>query len=318
MVNSRQSDASTATRAPVTVSAGEEATDGRMGAVPEAPTRRRTSRRRLGRDLLANGGGMVIAAVWIFPVYWMASTFLKQGQNILSVVPKWIPTNPTLSNLIEGVTREYFWASVRNSLIVVTVAVVVMTSIAFLAAVAVGRFRFRGRRSFLFAVIAIQMVPLNAMVIPVYLLASSVNMTNRLIGLIVIYMAFTMPFTVWMLRGFVINVPEELEQAAMVDGCTRFGAFRHILFPLVAPGLVATSIFAIITAWNEYLLAYVMMTEPGKQTLAVWLAGFISRQGTAWGPLMAVCTLSAIPVVIFFAFAHKKIASGLTAGAIKG
>ncbi len=275
------------------------------------------ARRRLNR-VLVNTGGVLAALVWVFPVYWMVSTAFKQGPNVLAVVPQWFPASPTLAHFADAVTRPYFWTSVRNSILVVGCAVLVSTVLAFLAAVAVARFRFGGRRTFLFAVIAVQMVPLNAMVIPLYLMLASVNQTDQLAGVIVIYMAITMPFTIWTLRGFIVNIPAELEQAAMVDGCTRLGAFRRVLFPLVAPGLVATSIFAIIAAWNEYILAYVLLGAPEKHTLTVWLAGFVTKEGTQWGPLMAASTLSAIPIVIFFLLVHKRVASGLTAGAIKG
>jgi N,N'-diacetylchitobiose transport system permease protein len=131
-------------------------------------------------------------------------------------------------------------------------------------------------------------------------------------------MTFVLPFAIWTLRGFILGVPRELEEAAMVDGTTRFGAFVRILLPLVAPGLVATSIFAFIQAWNEYIIAYVLLSSPEKQTLTVWLASFTTNRGTEWGPLMAGATLTAVPVVIFFLIVQRRIAFGLTAGAVRG
>jgi N,N'-diacetylchitobiose transport system permease protein len=131
-------------------------------------------------------------------------------------------------------------------------------------------------------------------------------------------MTFVLPFAIWTLRGFILGVPRELEEAAMVDGTTRFGAFVRILLPLVAPGLVATSIFAFIQAWNEYIIAYVLLSSPEKQTLTVWLASFTTNRGTEWGPLMAGATLTAVPVVIFFLLVQRRIAFGLTAGAVRG
>jgi len=131
-------------------------------------------------------------------------------------------------------------------------------------------------------------------------------------------MTFVLPFTVWTLRGFLMGVPKELEEAAMVDGSTRFGAFARILLPLVAPGIVATSIFAFIQAWNEFIIAYVFLNSPQHQTLTIWLASFTSLRGTDWGPLMAGATLTALPVVAFFVLVQRKIAFGLTAGAVRG
>jgi N,N'-diacetylchitobiose transport system permease protein len=156
------------------------------------------------------------------------------------------------------------------------------------------------------------------MVIPLYLLLNSVGQTDKLTGVIVTYLAFVLPFTVWTLRGFVAGVPVDLEEAAMVDGCTRLQAFRRIVFPLVAPGLVATSVYAFIQAWNEYVLAYVMLSSPEKQTLTVWLASFTTQKGTEWGPLMAASCLTALPVVVFFLILQGRIATGLTTGAVKG
>jgi N,N'-diacetylchitobiose transport system permease protein len=131
-------------------------------------------------------------------------------------------------------------------------------------------------------------------------------------------MTFVLPFSIWTLRGFIIGIPRDLEEAAMVDGNTRFGAFVKILLPLVAPGLVATSIFAFIQAWNEFIFAYILLTDAQKQTLTVWLAGFYgTAHGTDWGGLMAASTLTAIPVVIFFLLVQRRIAFGLTAGAVK-
>jgi N,N'-diacetylchitobiose transport system permease protein len=147
---------------------------------------------------------------------------------------------------------------------------------------------------------------------------SRVDQVNKLSGVIAMYLTFVLPFTVWTLRGFLLGIPKELEEAAMVDGTTRFGAFVRILLPLVGPGLVATSIFAFIQAWNEFIIAYVFLQSPEKQTLMVWLASFTSLRGTEWGPLMAGATLTSIPVVIFFLLVQRRIAFGLTAGAVRG
>jgi N,N'-diacetylchitobiose transport system permease protein len=162
------------------------------------------------------------------------------------------------------------------------------------------------------------MLPLSALIIPLFLLLTKLQLTNSIHGLAITYVAFILPFTVWTLRGFLANIPIDLEEAALVDGCTRFQAYKYVLFPLMAPGLVATAIFAFIQAWNEFLLAYIIMQSQDKLTLPVWLAGFTTRTGTDWGPLMAASTVTAIPVVIFFSLIQKRIATGVTAGAVKG
>jgi N,N'-diacetylchitobiose transport system permease protein len=254
----------------------------------------------------------------IFPVYWMVSTAFKTGPNIFSYSPKWLPIPATLANFGDAIHRQYFWQNVRNSLIVVIVVVTLSLALAFLAALALAKFRFYGRKAFIVITIAVLMVPLNALIIPLYITLNRVHEVNKLSGVIITYMTFVLPFAIWTLRGFILGVPRELEEAAMVDGTTRFGAFVRILLPLVAPGLVATSIFAFIQAWNEYIIAYVLLSSPEKQTLTVWLASFTTNRGTEWGPLMAGATLTAVPVVIFFLLVQRRIAFGLTAGAVRG
>lgn len=265
-----------------------------------------------------NALGLAVFVVMIFPVYWMVSTAFKTGPNIFSYSPKWLPIPATLANFGDAIHRQYFWQNVRNSLIVVVVVVTLSLALAFLAALALAKFRFYGRKAFIVITIAVLMVPLNALIIPLYITLSRVHEVNKLSGVIITYMTFVLPFAIWTLRGFILGVPRELEEAAMVDGTTRFGAFVRILLPLVAPGLVATSIFAFIQAWNEYIIAYVLLSSPEKQTLTVWLASFTTNRGTEWGPLMAGATLTAVPVVIFFLIVQRRIAFGLTSGAVRG
>jgi N,N'-diacetylchitobiose transport system permease protein len=256
--------------------------------------------------------------VMIFPVYWMVSTAFKPGADIIANTPVWFPTHPTLSNFSDAIHRPYFWTSVKNSLIVVVSVVVISLVLAFLAALALAKFRFYGRKAFIVLIIGVQMVPLNALIIPIYLVLSKGHQVDKLSGLVITYLTFVLPFTIWTLRGFLLGVPRELEEAAQVDGSTRFGAFVRILLPLIGPGLVATSIFAFIQAWNEYLMASVLVHSANNQTLTLWLAGFITDRGTAWGPLMAGATLTALPVVLFFVAIQRRIAFGLTSGAVRG
>jgi len=259
-----------------------------------------------------------VFALIIFPVYWMIATAFKRGSDIFADTPVWFPIHPTLSNFTDAIHRPHFWADVKNSLIIVGCVVALSLVLAFLAALALAKFRFYGRKAFIVLIIGVQMIPLNALIIPIYLVLAKANQVDKLSGVIITYLTFVLPFTVWTLRGFMIGVPRELEEAAQVDGSTRFGAFVRVLLPLIGPGLVATSIFAFIQAWNEFIMAYVLLHSPEKQTLTVWLASFTTNRGTAWGPLMAGATLTALPVVIFFVAIQRKIAFGLTAGAVRG
>jgi N,N'-diacetylchitobiose transport system permease protein len=270
--------------------------------------------RRVGVNVL----GLAVFAVMVFPVFWMVSTAFKQPFEILSFTPEFLPSPATLANFENAVNRPNFWSSVVNSLIVVVAVTTLSMVLAFLAALALAKFRFRGRAAFVVLIIGVQMVPLNALIIPLYILLSRAGQVDKLTGVIVTYLTFVLPFCVWTLRGFMLGVPKELEEAAMVDGSTRFGAFVRILLPLVAPGLVATSIFAFIQVWNEFIIAYVLLQSQEKHTLTVWLASFTTLRGTEWGPLMAAATLTALPVVAFFVLVHRRIAFGLTAGAVRG
>ena len=269
---------------------------------------------RAGYDVI----GVLVFAVMMFPIYWMVSTAFKPGREILSLTPYWVPAPLTLDNFQTAINVPFFWNDVVNSLTVVCTVVAISILLAFLAAVAVARFGFRGRSAFIVMVIAVQMVPLNALVIPIYLLLDSVGQVDSLLGVIAYYMAVVLPFMIWTLRGFVHNIPVDLEEAAMVDGASRVGAFMRIVFPLVAPGLVATAIFGFIQAWNEYIIAYVLLSSSSKQTLTIWLASFTTQHGTDWGGLMAGATLTALPVVVFFLLVQRQITGGLTAGAVKG
>jgi N,N'-diacetylchitobiose transport system permease protein len=278
-------------------------------------------RRRLGQTAW-NAVALVLFLLLIFPVYWMVSTALKPTDDINRLKPTWIPLHPTLSHFSDAIHRPYFWTSVQNSVIIVCVAVAASIVLAFLAAVALAKFRFSGRKTFVVLMIGIQMLPQAGLIIPLYVVLSRYHLTQNqyvLFGVIITYMTFVLPFSVWTLRGFLLGIPKELEEAAMVDGSSRFGAFVRILLPLVAPGLVATSVFAFITSWNEFIFAYVLLNDQSKQTVTVWLSFFYgtSRQ-VDWGGLMAGSTLTAIPVVIFFLLIQRKIAFGLTAGAVKG
>jgi N,N'-diacetylchitobiose transport system permease protein len=290
-----------------------------IAPTPVAPVvPRKVGRRRRMHKLGWNLLGLLVLAVMVFPVYWMVATAFKPGQQILSYTPQWFPTSPTLSNFRDAIDQPFFWHAVKNSLIIVTTVVALSVVLAFLASLALAKFNFYGRKAFIVLILGVQMVPLAALIIPLYILMSRLGQIDKLTGVIAMYLTFVLPFTVWTMRGFLLGIPKELEEAAMVDGATRFGAFVRVLLPLVGPGLVATSIFAFIQAWNEFLIAYVFLHTPEKQTLMVWLASFTTLRGTDWGPLMAGATLSALPVVVFFLLVQRRIAFGLTAGAVRG
>ncbi len=260
----------------------------------------------------------------------MLSTALKPDAEINGLTPTWFSTSPTLDHFrdaIDSTLHPGFWDGVKNSLMVVGITVVLSMVLAFVAAVALAKYRFTGRKLFIVLMIGILMLPQVGLIIPLYVVLARYGLTDQqdplptgaLAGLIVTYMTFLLPFAVWTLRGFILGVPRELEEAAMVDGSSRLGAFVRILLPLVAPGLVATSVFVFITVWNEYIFAGVILSDQSNHTLTVWLSYFSgTSRNTDWGALMAASTLTAIPVVVFFLLVQRKIAFGLTAGSVKG
>jgi N,N'-diacetylchitobiose transport system permease protein len=276
--------------------------------------RPRSRRHRAGWDAL----GLVLFAIFVFPVFWMISTAFKPDDQIISLTPTWLPLHPTLSHFSAAIHKPFFWEDVKNSLVIVGVTVAISITLAFLAAVALARYSFRGLTIFIVLIIGIQMLPQAGLIIPLYVVLARYHLVNALTGVIITYMTFVLPFAVWTLRGFLLGIPKELEEAAMVDGSTRLGVFVKILLPLMAPGLVATSVFVFITTWNEYIFARVLLNDQGKQTVTVWLSYFYgTSRHTDWGALMAASTLTAIPVVVFFLLVQRRIAFGLTAGAVK-
>ncbi|SPF01965.1 carbohydrate ABC transporter permease [Streptomyces sp. MA5143a] len=268
---------------------------------------------RLGWNLL----GLLVFVTAGFPVYWMLNTAFKPAKDAIDPDPSLLPTSVTFSNFSRALDIADFWGPVGRSLVVSLTVVVIGIVVGMLAALAISRFAFRGRKVVIVGILAVQMVPLVAMIIPVFLLLNDLGQYDRLTGLIITYLTFILPFTVWTLRGFIVNIPRELEEAAMVDGCSRTTAFLRVVFPLLAPGMVATSVYGFIQAWNEYLYALMLMSQQ-NQTATVWLGNFTTKHGTEYAPMMAGSTMMAVPIVVLFLLVQRKMAAGLTAGAVKG
>jgi N,N'-diacetylchitobiose transport system permease protein len=267
----------------------------------------------------ANAAGVVAFLLCVFPVYWMVNSSLLPRNEIRSPHPTWLPLGGTLDNYRRIFDGGQFLDALRMSLMVTLLTVAVALGFAFLAAVSVSRFRFRGRKAFIVALLVVQMIPAEGLFISQYKMLEGMELLNTVVGLSLVYVATVLPFTIWTLRGFVSGVPFELEEAAMIDGCSRVQAFFRVTFPLLAPGLVATGVFAFIQAWNEFTLAVVVMTREDRRTLPLWLSTFTDvNRGTDWGAIMAGSMLIAIPVVLFFLAVQGRMVAGLTSGAVKG
>lgn len=265
---------------------------------------------------------VVVFVCSVFPVYWMIQTSFQPNNEIIGSEVNFWPETFTLRNyetVLLSTDRAAFIPALGNSLIVTLLTVVIALVFAFLASLAVTRFRFRSRKAFILTILIVQMIPAEAMIVSTYRVLDDWALLNTIAGLTLVYVATVLPFTIWTLRGFVNGVPVDLEEAAMIDGCTRASAFWRITFPLLAPGLVATGVFGFIQAWNEFLLALVVNSRPEMMTLPVWLRTFQVATGTTnWAAIMAGSTLMSIPVIVFFLIIQGRMTQGLVAGAVKG
>jgi N,N'-diacetylchitobiose transport system permease protein len=277
-----------------------------------------TARLRLRRAPL-HAAAVVTFVLCLFPVYWMITTAFKPNRDIQSASPQFLPHTWTLENFRTAVDADGFALFWRNSILVTLSAVLLALIVALGASFAVARMRWRGRRQFMLLVFVAQMAPWEALIIPVYIISRDTGMLDRLPTLTLVYFMMTLPFTIVVLRGFIAAIPQELEEAAQVDGCTRMRAFRHITFPLLAPGLMATSLFGYVTAWNEFAYAnFLIIKHQDSRTLPVWLSSFQNVFGTDWGATMAASTLFALPALVVFLLLQRHVTSGFAAGAVKG
>jgi len=271
-----------------------------------------------------NGTAVLVALITLFPIAWMISTAFKPSQEIFSLTPDLIPSHPMLGNFSEVISGQAsgigsVWLFFRNSLAVTLATVLVASLVSLLASVAVARFRFRFRASVLVLLLIVQMIPGQALIIALFLDFNRLGLLENLLGLILVYAAQALPVSIWMLRNFVATVPRELEEAAAIDGASAPTIFWRILFPLVAPGLVATSIFSFITAYNEFIVALTFLGQAhSTYTLPIYVTYFFGRGGAQWGPIMAASTMYTVPVVLFFLIVRRRLVGGLVAGAVKG
>ncbi|WP_405678592.1 MULTISPECIES: carbohydrate ABC transporter permease [unclassified Streptomyces] len=286
-------------------------------AAPEPEQKLRTRRPVRPGAVAKNLGALLLALVFVFPVYWMFSSALKPSSEILTKDPVFVFT-PTLDNFTKATGVANFWTYVTNSVLVTVGAVLLALLVALAASFAIARMKFKGRKGLVLAVMMAQMAPWEVMVIAMYMIARDAEVLNSLPLLTAIYFVMVLPFTIWTLRGFIAAVPVTLEEAAQIDGCTRGQAFRKVIFPLLAPGLMSTSLFGFITAWNEFAMVLILNKDKTAQTLPLWLTEFQSAFGNDWGATMAASSLFAVPVLLIFIFLQRKAVGGMTAGAVKG
>jgi multiple sugar transport system permease protein len=273
-------------------------------------------RARLGWRFTGYATLCLLLVVFLLPLFWILGISFKTRMQTFSVPPLLI-WKPTLENYVSVVTRGDFLIAFFNSLAISTGSVLLSLVVGVPAAYAFARIAFRGRALFFFSLLVMRMLPPIAILVPLYALFYKVGLANTRTAMVLAYTTFSLPLIVWIMRGFFEDLPQELEEAARVDGATRFGAFLRIVLPLARPGLVTTTILSLLLAWNDFLFAAVL-TNNRTQTLPVLLASYAgSETGVEWGQVAASGVLVVLPVVLFSFAAQRHLVTGLSAGAVK-
>ena len=254
-----------------------------------------------------------------FPLLWLLSTAFKPASELTQLTPTLFPQDWTLSNFTVAFSESQLPGALRNSFVVAVATSIITTLIALPAAYAIARYRSSVRNVTIGWILISQVFPFILIVIPVFIVLKEIGLINTLPGLVIIYVVWALPFTLWMLQGYVAAIPRDLEEAASTDGANRFVILRSIIFPLLLPGLVATSMFAFINAWNEFFFALVIIQDPALQTAPLLLARYVGAEGSVnLGPLAATALITTLPSLIIFSIIQRKLVSGMLSGSVKG
>ena len=259
---------------------------------------------------------IAIFGIILFPAFVLFVTSIKNDVDALSFPPKWI-FDPTIKNYVAILKNSPLVGYALNSLIVASLNTVLCLIVGSMAAYSLARFRFKGADNIAFWILSIRMMPPVAAIIPIYILMKNIGLIDTPWCLVITYLTFNLPFVVWMMKGFFEEIPREIEESALIDGCSDFGIFLRIALPLVAPGLTATAILVFIFSWNEFLFALIL-TGTKAVTLPVGIIGYMKETGINWGYMTAGGILALVPVVVFMILVQKHLVKGLTLGALKG
>jgi ABC-type glycerol-3-phosphate transport system permease component len=261
---------------------------------------------------------LVVSAFALFPVYYVLITSLKTREEIYSRTPDLWPSHPQWHEYSRVLGEGHVGRALGNSLIVASGTMVVCLIVGALAAYALARFRLRMTNVLMMAVLMTQLFPLVVLVIPLFVMMRKANLLGTYWSLIITYLAFSVPLAIWVMRSFIIAIPEELEHAARIDGATRIGAMVRVVLPLAAPGLATTAVLSFLEGWKEFLLALTFLNDESKKTVPLVLQSFVGRGDTDWAAVMATSVLYTLPVAIVFVLARKHLMTARTAGAVKG
>ncbi|MFT5871427.1 MAG: multiple sugar transport system permease protein [Clostridium sp.] len=262
---------------------------------------------------------MVVFFVFMtFPIIWIFITSVKPVKEIVTIPITYFPKHFTLENYVNILKTTNFPVYFKNSMIVSTTASIGTLIISLFAGYSLARFRFAGKKLTLFLFLATQMVPVAAIIVPIFILFSKLGLINNLLGLIIIYIVLNIPFCTMMIRGFFEKIPYTLEEAAMIDGCSRIQALIKIILPVMKPGIIATFVFAFMGAWNELFFNTLFISREALKTLPTGINAFIGKYDIDWGMMTAGSVIALIPIFIMFGVIQKYLVGGLTDGAVKG
>ncbi len=301
------------------------ATEAARTAVRPISRRRALRKSPAGRFVTKLPFWLLIAAIFmyaLFPFYWAVRSAFTPEARLFDTPLEYFPSHPTLANFRGALSASFFQDALINSTIVAGSVTLLSLAIGSLAAYALGRFRFHGRAAVLYLMLSMTIFPQIAILGALYTMINSFHLYDKLGALILSYLIFTLPFTVWVLTSFMRALPGDLEEAAYVDGATPLQVFYKVLLPLIAPGLVTTGLLAFIAAWNEYLYALSFIQSPDKYTVPLAITSFVSPTGSAfavpWGQIMAATVIVTLPLITATLILQRRILAGLTAGAVKG
>jgi multiple sugar transport system permease protein len=267
---------------------------------------------------LVRTAGLLFFGTWtILPIYWIVATAIKPDLLIYRE-PSLVPSQITADHFVFVLTRTPFLVYIKNSVLVTLVTTSLAMIIGTLAAYAIVRLVFRGRQFFARAAIVTYLVPGSLLFIPMFQVIYSLGLIDNIVGLMVTYLTFTVPFATWMMIGYFRNVPSELEDAALVDGCSRLQSLVRIMVPISLPALAVVALFAFTLSWNEFLYALVFIGSDSQKTLTVGLIGLVRGDTFPWGPMMAAALMGTLPPTLVYVISQRWVVSGLAAGSVKG
>jgi len=273
-------------------------------------------KKNLPFQIFVYGFSLLILIFALVPFLWTVVSSLKFDSDIYTA--RFLPTNPTLSNYISVLNDQRMMGFFFNSVKISLLSTFVSTIVAILGAYGFSRYKFPGRNMLLYSIMFTRVLPRVTLLIPFFVILSRLNMANTIQGLSLVYMIIGMPVSVWLLKGYIDNIPYEIEEAALIDGCGPVQTLVRVVIPIISPAIAAISMFAFILSWNEFLFPRVLTTSPDIRPISVGLAFYIDDVGVRWGMLMAASVLMSIPAIIVFSFAQKYIVHGLSEGAVKG